>query len=152
MTPDGEAAAFLARWVEETHWRFAKTYVGSYPHEYTLKRFCTPQAHARVLALVEELGVVEPFLDSRRKYLYFGDRKFWHMGNPASPDPTRHCDVINRTWLDVSRYRDDARRLGFDGPELEGMVRTWHRLLRRARREADDSGLNAGAGNAPARS
>jgi hypothetical protein len=126
-------AAFLQRFLDGVEWRFAKTYVASYPHEYTLKRLCPPEGHARVIALIEEHGVVEPFYTARRKYLHFGERKLWHMGDPASPDPGQHPDVINRTWLDVTRYRGEARRLGYEGEALERLVALWPVLLERAR-------------------
>ena len=130
-----EDRAFLEAFLTSVHWQFARTYVRTYPHEYTLKKWCEPADHARLIALIERHGRVEPFYSARRKYLYCGERKLWHMGNPESPDPRGHPDVINRTWLDVARYRPQAEELGVTGTELDELIGTWRALLARARGE-----------------
>ena len=38
------------------------------------------------------------------------------------------------TWLDVSRYREDARKLGYDDEALNLLVERWTLLLEKARR------------------
>jgi hypothetical protein len=44
--------------VLETRWRFAKTYVESYPHEYTLDEWCDEGAFEKAIHCIERLGVV----------------------------------------------------------------------------------------------
>ena len=42
--------------------------------------------------------------------------------------------LINRTWLDVASYRDEARSLGYDGQTLDRLVARWRALLESAKR------------------
>jgi hypothetical protein len=121
--------------VERSRWRFAKTYVDSYPHEYTLLRWAETDALADAIACIEELGVVEPFWGSRRKYLHLDDRKYWHMGDAGSSDSSKRPTLINRAWLDVSRYREEAAGLGYEGEDLGRLVRHWEFKLVQARGE-----------------
>lgn len=127
------AIAWFAGFVASTRWRFAKTYVESYPHEYTLVAWGDAEAFRQAIDCIERWGVVEPFWGSRRKYLYVGDRKYWHMGDVSSANVKDHPTLINRTWLDVARYRDEARALGHEGEALERLVTKWKVLLARAR-------------------
>lgn len=121
------------RFADGARWRFSKTYAESYPHEYTLQRWVDAEEFWNAIRCIERWGAVEPFWHTRRKYLYVDDRKYWHMGNADSEDPAERPGLINRTWLDVSRYRDDARSLGYEGGELDKLVRRWELLLARAR-------------------
>ena len=118
---------------DATRWQFAKTYVESYPHEYTLRRWCDPKAFREAIACIERWGVLEPFWRSQARYLYLDERKYWHMGNAASGDSARQPGLINRTWVDVARHRADALALGYDGERLESLVARWNALLARAR-------------------
>ena len=136
--------------VAGSRWRFAKTYVESYPHEYTVLRWPGTDADAFAMAIecIERWGVVESFWSAQRKYLYVDDRKYWHMGDVSSETrmgtvPERRYDrdsprfvpdLINRTWLDVGAYRDEAARLGYDGEELDRLVARWRVLLEKAKR------------------
>lgn len=121
---------FVAAWP----WRFAKTYVESYPHEYTLERQGDPADFQRALRCIERWGVVESFWGEERQYFYVDDRKYWFMGNPASEKPEERPTLINRTWLDVARYRENARTLGFDEQSADKLAERWKMLLERARR------------------
>ena len=103
-----EHVADFATFVAASSWRFAKTYVESYPHEYTLVQAGDTDRFQTAIACIERWGVVEPFWKSRRRYLYVDGRKYWHMGNPASEKPEDRPTLINRSWSDVARYRDDA--------------------------------------------
>lgn len=49
------------------------------------------------------------------------------MGNPSSEPAT----LINRSWVDVGLYRDEALRLGYRD-ELDSLVARWRELLRKA--------------------
>jgi hypothetical protein len=121
---------FVAAWP----WRFAKTYVESYPHEYTVQHQGDPTDFQRAIRCIERWGVVESFWGEERKYFYVDDRKYWHMGNPSSEKPEDQPTLINRTWLDVARYRDQARTLGYDEQAAEKLVEKWKMLLDKARR------------------
>jgi hypothetical protein len=127
--------SWFRSFVAASRWRFAKTYVESYPHEYTLEGWgADHQRFSQAVDCIERWGVVESFWGSRRKYVYVDDRKYWHMEDAHAADPATRPTLINRTWLDVGRYRDEARRLGFDGERLEHLVARWMMLLDRARR------------------
>ena len=140
--PDDDA--WFRAWVEASRWRFAKTYVTTYPHEYALAAWGEPDAFRRAISCIERWGEVETFLDSRRKYLHLDERKYWHMGDAASDDPNKRPGLINRSWLDVARYCDEARALGHDGEALERLVGRWRSLLERARRGPKDRTIRTG--------
>ena len=126
--------ADFADFVAVSSWRFAKTYVESYPHEYTLVQGTDTDRFQSAIACIERWGVVEPFWKSRRRYLHVDGRKYWHMGNPASEKPEDHPTLINRSWTDVARYRDDARALGYEGERLEQLIERWKVKLEQAKR------------------
>jgi hypothetical protein len=125
---------YFRTFVTASRWRFARTYVDSYPHEYTLGRWVDAIAFSKAVECIEQWGVVESFWRSERKYLYVDERKYWHMGNAASENPDERPTLINRTWLDVSRYRGNATDLGFDDASLDPLVARWTDLVERARR------------------
>ncbi|MCR4427653.1 MAG: hypothetical protein NUW23_15985 [Firmicutes bacterium] len=114
----------LASLIERTKWKFAWTYARTYPHEYTTKELCSPEDHAHLIACIEKYGVVEYFGDTPRKYLYFQDRKYWHMGLPESKDPQEWPNVINRAWVDVRRHAANVRHR-WTPEEVELQMRIW---------------------------
>jgi hypothetical protein len=120
--------------VAHNRWQFAKTYVQSYPHEYTLKQWVDADAFSDAIHCIDTWGVVESFWRAERKYLYVDECKYWHMGRAQSENPDEHPTLINRTWLDVSRYRENARTLGYDEASLAPLVERWVILLENARR------------------
>jgi hypothetical protein len=128
-----EDVARFECFVCSSRWRFAKTYVESYPHEYTLARWDDTETFRASSLCIERWGTPETFLTSRRKYLYVGDRKYWHMGDVTSTNAEEWPTLINRTWLDVSMYRDHAEELGYEAEVLEKLVVRWNMLLNRAR-------------------
>ena len=120
--------------VGDSRWRFAKTYVESYPHEYTLEDWVEDEAFLQAIEIIERWGVTEAFWNARRKYLYVDERKYWHMGDASSTDPEEQPDLINRTWVEVANYRDEAKRLGYDEQAVPRLVVRWRELLAKARR------------------
>ena len=120
--------------VAASRWRFARTYVESYPHEYTMQGWGDTEPFSRAIRCIERWGVMESFWRAERKSLDVGDHKYWHMGDAESDHPEVRPTLINRTWLDVSRYRDEALALGYDGEALDRLVERWTLLLDRARR------------------
>ena len=106
--PETEAD-YLTELIERTKWKFAWTYARTCPHEYTTKALCTLDDHAKLIDCIEQYGVIERFGDSYRKYFYFGERKYWHMGDPYSDDPEQRPNVINRTWVNVRKHAANVR-------------------------------------------
>ena len=128
-----EQVADFASFVAGSSWRFAKTYVESYPHEYTLLQAGDPDRFDTAISCIERWGIVEPFWKSRRRYLYVDGRKYWHMGNPESEKPEDRPTLINRSWSDVGRYREEATKLCYEGEGLERLVQQWKAKLQAAR-------------------
>jgi hypothetical protein len=114
----------LSQIIGRAKWKFAWTYARTYPHEYTTKKLINNEDHSRLIKFIETLGVVEPFGSYRNKYLYFGDRKYWHMGDPYSADPEQQPNVINRTWTDVRRHADNVKHR-WTPEEVELQMRIW---------------------------
>ena len=135
-----EQVADFTNFVATSSWRFAKTYVESYPHEYTLVQAADTDRFRTAIACIERWGVVEPFWKSRRRYLYVDGRKYWHMGEPASETPEDRPTLINRSWSDVGRYREEANKLGYEGERLERLVEQWKLKLQAARQPRDFTG------------
>jgi hypothetical protein len=96
-----EDVHWFGRFVAESRWRFARTYVESYPHEYVLQRWGDGEAFRQAIDCIERWGTIESFWGAQRKYLYVDDRKYWHMGNAASEKAEERPTLINRTWVDV---------------------------------------------------
>jgi hypothetical protein len=133
MNNKAEDVARFGCFVSSSRWRFANTYVESYPHEYTLARWGDAETFRASILCIERWGTRETFLTSRRKYLYVGDQKYWHMGAATSNNADKWPTLINRTWIDVSMYRGHAADLGYEGKVLEKLVVRWNMLLNRAR-------------------
>ena len=114
----------LAQLIERTKWKFAWTYARTYPHEYTTKVLSSPEDHARLIDCIERYGIAERFGNSRRKYFYFKERRYWHMGEPESEDPEKWPNVINRTWVDVRRHAANVQH-AWTTEEVEVQMRLW---------------------------
>jgi len=114
----------LAEIINVAKWKFAWTYARTYPHEYTRKSMCPPEYHEKLIGLIEQYGVVEPFGEYRNKYLYFQDRKYWHMGDPYSENPDDWPNVINRTWVDVRRHAANVSHVWTE-EEVQLQMRIW---------------------------
>ena len=80
------AMQWFRTFVSESRWRFAKTYVESYPHEYTLDEWCDEDGFWRAILCIEKWGVVEPLLTAQRKYFCVDERIYWHMGDASADD------------------------------------------------------------------
>jgi hypothetical protein len=132
--PDAEDLQRFRAFVADSRWRFAKTYVESYPHEYTLRSWGDGHNFWEAILRIERCGVPERFLGTQRTYLYLDDRKYWHMGNASADNPDERPGLINRSWVDVTNYREHARALGYDEQNLDRLTARWRRLLERARR------------------
>jgi hypothetical protein len=114
----------LAELIGRTKWKFAWTYARTYPHEYTTKTICAAEDHATLIDCIERYGFVERFGTAQRKYLYFEERKYWHMGKPSSQNPEEWPNVINRTWVDVRRHADNVSHR-WTPEEVELQMRLW---------------------------
>lgn len=120
--------------VDTSRWRFAKTYAESYPHEYTLDEWCPDEEFESAIRCIERWGIEERFWSAERKYFYLDGRKYWHMGDASSVDDDERPGLINRSWLDVTRYAGNAKELGFDGEALDRLLSRWKMLLKKANR------------------
>lgn len=114
----------LNRTISKAKWKFAWTYARTLPHEYTTKSLCDDETHSRLIVFIEKYGIVEPFNQYRSRYLYYGDRKYWHMGDPNSDDPEQQPNVINRTWVDVRRHAENVAHT-WTAEEVELQKRIW---------------------------
>lgn len=121
----------LARLVERTKWKFAWTYARTYPHEYTTKALCALEDHARLIGCIERYGIKERFGTRQSKYFYFEQRKYWHMGDPYSEDPEQQPNVINRTWVDVTRHAENVSHV-WTPEEVELQKRLWEIQLEKS--------------------
>lgn len=125
----------LARIIERTQWKFAWTYARTYPHEYTTKEKCAPEDHSRLIEAIERYGRVEPFGKYSHKYLYFQERRYWHMGDPYSENPEDWPNVINRQWLDVRRHAANVQHVWTE-EEVQLQVRLWEIQIEKATAKA----------------
>jgi hypothetical protein len=114
----------LAQLIDRTKWKFSWTLARTYPHEYTTKKYCSLNDHAKLIDCIEHFGIIERFGKTYRKYFYFQERKYWHMGNPYSKDPTERPNVINRTWVDVRRHAENVQHV-WTAEEVELQMRIW---------------------------
>lgn len=121
----------LSQLIERTNWKFAWTYALTYPHEYTTKALCEAADHAKLIDCIEKYGITQRFGDSYRKYFYFEDRKYWHMGEPYSDDPELRPNVINRTWVDVRRHAENVKHRWTE-EEVELQQRLWEIQLEKS--------------------
>jgi hypothetical protein len=119
--------------VSTSRWRFARTYVESYPHEYTLDDWNDERSFFRAILCMERWGVLEPFWNERRKYFYVDDRMYWHMGDASSQNADEQPGLINRSWVDVAKYRGEAATLGYDDIALDALGIRWQTLLQKSR-------------------
>ena len=127
-----EESGELAQLIERTNWRFSWTLARTYPHEYTTKKYCSLEDHARLIDCIESRGVVERFGTHYSKYFYFGERKYWHLGDPRSEDPEQWPNVINRTWVDVRRHAANVNDCSWTEEEVELQMRIWEIRLEEA--------------------
>lgn len=128
---------WFRNFVIASRWRFAKTYVESYPHEYTLDEWTDEESFWRGIVCIERWGVLEPFWNAQRKYYYIDERVYWHMGDASAENVEEQPALINRSWVNVARYRSDAKKLGYADEVLDGLVVRWNVLLEKAKRSAD---------------
>jgi|SRR3954463_1728775 len=56
-TQEADLDAFR-KFVDATRWRFAKTYVESYPHEYMLEQWVDADLFSRAIRSIEQWGLV----------------------------------------------------------------------------------------------
>ena len=83
-----EDTDWFRNFVVNSRWRFAKTFVESYPHEYTLARWGDQELFWRAILCIERWGAHESFWNAQRRYFYIDDRAhaIWQssVAEPAS--------------------------------------------------------------------
>lgn len=119
-----EETTLLETAIQRSTWKFSWTYARTWPHEYTVKGKSTPEDHALIIEKIERYGVRIPWGKYNNKYLFFQDRKYWHMGDPYSGDPEQQPNVINRTWLDVRKHSQNVAHV-WVAEEVELQQRIW---------------------------
>lgn len=88
--------------VDSAVWTFAKTYAGTWPHEYVVR---TSQNITMILALARHIfehGIDGRFYSQTRKYHHEGGKVYWSMD--PTPDATtlvNRCDEA-LSWLPAS--------------------------------------------------
>ena len=97
--PSGCKEEEFAEFIERHHWQFART-MRHNPHEYTLPRNALSATFDAAVRYIRAHGCIEYYAGKPYKTLYFGDHKYWTMGDPL-PD----TDLINRK----PRFADDSR-------------------------------------------
>ena len=83
--------------IDRTNWVFAKTYAKTWPHEYILKERLSDQEQNefdKFVTVINRDGVKEKFHTEIYTYFYFGEWKYWAMGEPDGPP-----DIINRAKI-----------------------------------------------------
>ena len=128
--PQGESAQLINA-IENSKWKFAWTYARTLPHEYTKKAISQEDDHSLIISMIEKYGIVIPWKMYKNKYLFFGNRKYWHMGNPYSSNPEDHPNIINRMWLDVRNHRENVSHV-WTAEEVELQMRLWEIQMEKA--------------------
>ena len=80
--------------IQNNHWIFAKTYAKTAPHEYVCRDYLDDSMKKEFVWFVKyirEHGQPENFFNAEYIYFYFGDYKYWTMGNPID-----ETTIINR--------------------------------------------------------
>lgn len=121
----------LVNAIESSKWKFAWTYARTLPHEYTKKAISQVDDHSLIISMIEKYGIVIPWKMYKNKYLFFGNRKYWHMGNPYSSNPDGHPNIINRNWLDVRKHRENVSHV-WTAEEVELQMRLWEIQMEKA--------------------
>jgi hypothetical protein len=80
-------------YVNAVHWKFAKTYAKTAPHEYTVRKWRPElQPHFEGFAqYIRDNGTPEIFAGREYTYLAFDGFKYWTMGSPID-----ETIIINR--------------------------------------------------------
>jgi GTP pyrophosphokinase len=91
----------LARFTDQTHWTFAKTYARHWPHEYIVREKVDAALFDELAAHIDGHGYESRYYDQKRAYFDHGGHTYWHMDN-----------IINRCPEgETYRRREEAGRL-----------------------------------------
>ena len=97
------------------HWRFAKTYANSNPHEYIIRSKCSSvEIFDYLCEYIKNNGHTEYFYNHSGTYLAIGKYTYWVMG-----------DVINRRWNDMYNVDKVSKQIT--------KVKNWKELLKDGR-------------------
>lgn len=126
LGPAGDAEAERwAKFVATRKWTFARTYVSTYPHEWTSAPPGTDAEFMWAVEYVRQAGRSEKFWGYSRPYLYFGPHKYWSMGSPVN-----ETTVLNRCF---PRSVDYSPRVA-PAQVTARQVEVWEELARLAPR------------------
>jgi len=81
----------LSKFVDESAWIFAKTYAGTWPHEYIVRERVVDALFVELVKHIRAYGYVGKFYN--RDITYFEDRckVYWTMGSPVE-----ETTIVNR--------------------------------------------------------
>jgi len=116
---------FIRDFIEESKWQFAKTYENSYPHAYTLRKWCDNEEYTRMYRLIRRYGYYYNFGGKPYIQLNVNEHYYWTMGWPSF-----ESDVINRKERKIETVGKQGISAPFDivsdeetrGDEFERMA------------------------------
>ena len=76
--------------IERQHWKFAKTYAETAPHEYIVDEW-NIELFNEICRLIDNEGYEEKFYDKTFKYFNIGKFKYWHCDNVLN-----RCPIENK--------------------------------------------------------
>jgi len=90
----------VRNYIASVHWKFAKTYAKTWPHEYTVKDW-NPDKKKEFeffVMFIREYGYPEMFFRKHHIYYNLDGYKYWTMGAPLE-----QTIIINRVVLEEVR-------------------------------------------------
>ena len=76
-----ELSSSLRTFIEESNWIFAKTYAGTWPHEYIVQERVDKDLFDELGNYIDSKGVPDYFYQKQMIYLEYGNHVYWHMEN-----------------------------------------------------------------------
>ncbi len=67
--------------IENTHWRFAKTYAKTWPHEYIVQENVDNDLFIELAKHIDTFGHEEYFYKKKMTYFDYDGYVYWHMEN-----------------------------------------------------------------------
>ncbi|MGI9255305.1 MAG: hypothetical protein ACR2PY_00035 [Salinispira sp.] len=91
----------LAKFIDEAHWIFAKTYAATWPHEYIVRQRVNDALFVEFVRHTRDYGYVGNFYRQAIPYYDVGDMVYWTMGAAIE-----NTTIINRCRKDQTyEYR-----------------------------------------------
>jgi hypothetical protein len=81
-------------YIDSVRWKEAKS-MPNVPHSYTIREW-KPDTFEQAVMIIRTFGVSERFYSKSYTYLYWGDYKYWTMG-----EPLEETIIINRAGAET---------------------------------------------------